>query len=214
MRLNEEISRMKSIMGLILENQSPMEIYVDMGNVLFPSSGNDQVQAGTTEKPTDVMAFQEWVIDTKKDNQILGKYGADGKWGKRTSNAWLKYGEEYKEQNPNSSTTDKNSQNFIGRSLWNYVKSKNPTILTSTGTANPQIKRQNKLKQTKSLGIPEDKVIFVTNGTDKGGYAGRNKILIDDSPENIRAWVNNGGTGILHRSNDQTIKELMKYFKG
>jgi len=213
MRLNEEISRMKSIMGLILENQSPMEIYVDMGNVLFPSSGNDQVQAGTTERPTDVKGFQEWVLNTKKDNQILGKYGADGKWGKRTSNAWLKYGEEYKEQNPNLTTTDKNSQNFIGRSLWNYVKSKNPTILTSTGTVNPQIKRQNKLKQTKSLGIPEDKVIFVTNGTDKGGYAGRNKILIDDSPENIRAWVNNGGTGILHRSNDQTIKELMKYFQ-
>jgi hypothetical protein len=114
-----------------------------MGGVLFPSSSNDQVQVGTTEKPENVMSFQTWVINTKKDNQILGSFGADGKWGKNTSNAWLKYGEEYKKLNPNVKTVSPNSQNFIGSSLWNYVKNQNPFILTSVGNdGNTEQKKQ------------------------------------------------------------------------
>lgn len=55
-------------------------------------------------KPDDVMKFQNWVINTKKDPKILGVFGADGKWGKNTSNAWSKYGEEYEKM-----TTDSNA---------------------------------------------------------------------------------------------------------
>jgi hypothetical protein len=39
--------------------------------------------------------FQNWVIGTKKDKAILGRKGADGKWGENTARAWAKYGNEY-----------------------------------------------------------------------------------------------------------------------
>jgi|LauGreDrversion4_2_1035121.scaffolds.fasta_scaffold95851_4 hypothetical protein len=213
MNLQEQISRIKSMM--MLNENTTYQIYVDMGGVLFPSSSNDQVQAGTTEKPTDVKGFQSWVINTKKDNQILGKYGADGKWGKNTSNAWVKYGEEYKKLNPTAKTTSANSQSFIGSSLWNYIKNQNPFILTSVGNdGNTEQKKQNKLKQTANfLGIPNDRVLFVTNGTDKAQYSGQNKILIDDSPKNTQAWTGKGGVGIEHKNNDETIKMLSQYLQ-
>jgi hypothetical protein len=213
MNLQEQISRIKSMM--MLNENTTYQIYVDMGGVLFPSSSNDQVQAGTTEKPTDVKGFQSWVINTKKDNQILGKYGADGKWGKNTSNAWVKYGEEYKKLNPTAKTTSANSQSFIGSSLWNYIKNQNPFILTSVGNdGNTEQKKQNKLKQTANfLGIPNDRVLFVTNGTDKAQYSGQNKILIDDSPKNTQAWTGKGGVRIEHKNNDETIKMLSQYLQ-
>jgi hypothetical protein len=211
MNLQEQISRMKTMMRL--NENTTYQIYVDMGGVLFLSSSNDEVQVGTTEKPTDVKVFQSWVINSKKDNQILGKYGADGKWGKNTNNAWVKYGEEYKKLNPNVKTTSGNSQSFIGSSLWNYIKNQNPFILTSVGTTNAEQKKQNKLKQTRSLGIPDNRVLFVTNGTDKAQYSGQNKILIDDSPANIRAWTGEKGVGIEHKNNDQTIKMLSQYLQ-
>ena len=68
--LQEQISRMKSMMGVLKEeteqNNNSYTLYVDMGGVLFPSSGNDQVQAGTTERPTDVEGFQEWVMSRER----------------------------------------------------------------------------------------------------------------------------------------------------
>ena len=78
MNLQENIQRIKSMMRLN-ENTTP-QIYVDMGGVLFPSSSNDQVQVGTTEKPENVTSFQTWVINIKKDNhfqfsRILEVYG-------------------------------------------------------------------------------------------------------------------------------------------
>ncbi len=50
--------------------------------------------------PKDIKAFQQWVINTKKDKTILGKggdsgFGDDGRWGKNTNTAWQKYGKEY-----------------------------------------------------------------------------------------------------------------------
>lgn len=48
-----------------------------------------------------IRKFQYYVINTKKDETILGSggnsgYGDDGKWGGKTKAAWDKYGEEYK----------------------------------------------------------------------------------------------------------------------
>jgi hypothetical protein len=194
------------------EQTQPKQIYVDMGNVLFPSSSNDEVQKGTTERPKDTKGFQTWVINTKQDNQILGRYGADGKWGKNTSNAWIKYGEEYKKSNPNSTTQATGQSNFIGADLWNGIKQYNPFILTSTGSGSGgELKKQTKLKQiTDILGLPSDRAIFVTNGVDKAAYAKKNKnnILIDDSDDNITAWNNAGGTGIKHMNNQQTLQTI------
>ena len=210
MNLQENIQRIKEVMNLHESNQQ-MKIYVDMGGVLFPSSSNDEVQRGTTEKPKDVEEFQTWVINTKGDNQILGRYGADGKWGKKTSNAWLKYGEEYKRSNPNSTTQNVGNSNFIGASLWNGLKQHNPMILSSVGSTNAKQKIKNKLNQiSNSLGLPEDRAIFVTSGRDKSNYA-KGNILIDDSPENINAWRAAGGIGILHKNAQSTIGELNRH---
>ena len=43
----------------------------------------------------ELKAFQNWVINVKKDSAILGSAGADGKWGSKSRNAWQKYGKEY-----------------------------------------------------------------------------------------------------------------------
>ena len=72
---------------------------------------------------------------------------------------------------------------------------------------------KNKLKQTRRLNVPDNRVIFVTDGVDKKQESGPNKILIDDSQKNINSWKSAGGIGILHTSNEDTIKQLMKYFQ-
>lgn len=51
-----------------------------------------------SKRPTtksEITKFQNWVINTKKDRTILGRYGADGVWGDFTQNAWDKYGSGY-----------------------------------------------------------------------------------------------------------------------
>lgn len=215
MNLQEQISRIKQVMRLDEQTQ-PKQIYLDMGNVLFPSDSSGQAQQGTTERPKDVRGFQSWVINTKQDNQILGRFGADGKWGKNTSNAWVKYGEEYKKSNPNSTTQSSGQSNFIGADLWNVVKNYNPIILSSTGGGDKgEIKKQNKRdKLTKYLGMkfPDDetngRVIFVTDKTQKQNYSGPNKILIDDDKKTIDEWNSKGGNGIQHISNQQTLQTL------
>ena len=198
----------------INESTESMKIYVDMGGVLFPSGSSDEVQQGTTEKPKDIKGFQGWVINTKKDNQILGGYGADGKWGKNTSNAWVKYGEEYKNSFPDSTTQSAEQSNFIGKNLWSKIKQLNPMILTSTGGGkNKETKIQNKSKQvTNILGLPIDRVIFVDRGSDKASYA-KGNILIDDSEDNINAWESAGGIGILHKDDTSTLSEIGRYYE-
>lgn len=215
MNLQEQITRIRQVMRLDEQTQ-PKQIYLDMGNVLFPSDSSDQPQQGTTERPKDVKGFQSWVINTKQDNQILGSFGADGKWGKNTSNAWVKYGEEYKKSNPNSTTQSSGQSNFIGADLWNFVKNYNPIILSSTGGGeNDEAKKQSKRKNlTDYLGMefPRDekngRVIFVVDKSQKQNYSGPNKILIDDDQKTIDEWNNKGGNGIVHESNQKTLQEL------
>jgi hypothetical protein len=53
-------------------------------------------------KPADVLAFQQWVVNTKGDKTILGKggrsgFGDDGVIGPNTISAWTKYGKEFTE---------------------------------------------------------------------------------------------------------------------
>jgi hypothetical protein len=67
----------------------------------------------TSNRPENVKDFQDWVKDVKNDPEILGPYGADGSWGKFTSRAWEKYGQEYekstkkeKQPTPKSSESD------------------------------------------------------------------------------------------------------------
>ena len=72
---------------------------------------NEQVIKPNTK--SDITKFQNWVINTKKDSTILGRYGADGDWGPKTQNAWGKYGNEYlKSFRSKDNTKPKQSNEF------------------------------------------------------------------------------------------------------
>ena len=63
---------------------------------LYNVSNNTLSEA--TSRPTtynDILKFQNWVLNTIKDKNILGTYGADGKWGKKSQAAWNLYGGRY-----------------------------------------------------------------------------------------------------------------------
>lgn len=55
--------------------------------------------------------------------------------------------------------------------------------------------------------LPKAPAIFCLR-SHKADYANNESILIDDSPENIEAWVKKGGFGILHESAKVTLDAL------
>ena len=63
-------------------------------------SGSSTTSSNPFKTESEVLKFQQWVINTKKDKTILGTggasgYGDDGKWGSKSGTAWDKYGKEY-----------------------------------------------------------------------------------------------------------------------
>ena len=59
-----------------------------------------------------------------------------------------------------------------------------------------------------------DKNVFITatlKGKHKAVYARPDYVLIDDRKDNIEAWTNAGGIGVLHTSAADTIKQLRNY---
>jgi len=106
-----------------------------------------------------------------------------------------------------------------GKILWNYFKKYDPIILSApsrddtskTGKVKwlekniPDLK--NHYVQTKAR-RGGDKVSHVILNNMKYRYAtGPEDILIDDKSKNIRAWEEAGGTGILHKSANDTIQK-------
>lgn len=96
-----------------------------------------------------------------------------------------------------------------GHQLWNFIKDKNPIILTAGATSmtGDRAERGKKIWCARELGNSFE-VIVADHGKDKKYWAAPNHILIDDLEENIRAWRSRGGIGILHRNATQTIAEL------
>jgi len=82
-----------------LDDKKPSETKVFNSPIETPQSS--VVPTSNPFKTSDeVLKFQQWVINTKKDKSILGKggstgYGDDGKWGTNSGIAWDKYGKEY-----------------------------------------------------------------------------------------------------------------------
>lgn len=86
------------------------------------------------DAPQDIKAFQEWVINTKKDTRILGTYGADGKWGPRTQTAWSLYKTEF---NPSLAPTTTTTTTI------NLVKAVADNTSVSYPTVQSMIQQQN-----------------------------------------------------------------------
>jgi len=91
-----------------------------------------------------------------------------------------------------------------GKELWSYIKKYKPTLLSAPSRANSS--RVGKHKWVKQH-LPNTKLILV-DAANKQNYSSFHKLLIDDNSKNIDQWRAKGGTGILHKSANQTISEL------
>jgi hypothetical protein len=91
-----------------------------------------------------------------------------------------------------------------GKQLWNYIKQYNPKLLSAP--SREKSSRTGKQKWVDN-NLPGVKLILA-NAVDKQNYSGENQILIDDREKNIEQWRSKGGTGILHTSTEDTIKQL------
>ncbi len=93
-----------------------------------------------------------------------------------------------------------------GKQLWDYIKSYNPTLLSSPSRADhskmgKRIWRQRNLPSTK---------LILARAANKQNYADPNSILIDDRESNIDQWIKAGGIGVLHTDTASTINKLKK----
>jgi len=98
--------------------------------------------------------------------------------------------------------------------LVDYIKSSGEywEILTATGDVNRQRVAADKYTWIRK-NVDSDVLVTCTiKGKHKAVFAKSNHILIDDRLENIKAWIKAGGIGIYHRSAEQTIQKLTKYF--
>lgn len=87
--------------------------------------------------------------------------------------------------------------------LWSYARRFNPTFLTGL-PAGKDFKEQ-KIRWVGEKFGSEWEVIVLPKALKKN-YSGPNKILIDDTPQNIEQWVSKGGLGVLHEGDvDVTI---------
>jgi len=95
-----------------------------------------------------------------------------------------------------------------GKKMWDYIKKYDPIILSAPS-------RQDESKVGKfdwvKREIPGAHLILRT-AKNKKEFATPNSILIDDLPDNVKAWKDAGGIAIHHTSTDDTIKQL-KYLK-
>ena len=92
-----------------------------------------------------------------------------------------------------------------GKTLWFFIKSYNPVLLTTPALSVKDCKQDKISWKNKELGSDVN-IIFSSTKYD---YASPDSILIDDKKENIDAFTNNGGIGILHTSAEETITQLI-----
>ena len=96
------------------------------------------------------------------------------------------------------------------KQLWKYIKQYDPHILSACpSVCNKDIKViKGKTKWCqKNLKIDPSKVHIVQR-REKKDYASKDVILIDDHSKNIREWEAAGGTGVIHKNVNSTIKQL------
>ena len=91
-----------------------------------------------------------------------------------------------------------------GKKLWNYIKKYNPEILSSPSK---EIESRVGKKKWVNRELP-DVHLILRMPEYKKQYASPEAILIDDRKPNIDDWKGAGGIGILHKSADDTIKQL------
>lgn len=101
-----------------------------------------------------------------------------------------------------------------GKKLWDYIEKYNPVILSSVGNSLISKLGRNGTQGKKEwlkreLGQKFADKALITAGK-KYKFAKSNAILIDDSEKHIKEFKENSGQAILHKSADETIKQLKK----
>lgn len=104
-----------------------------------------------------------------------------------------------------------------GKELWNFIKDKDPYILTSVGQPlnsdrgrnrrigkEMWVKRELGSQYLINMSIVPDKQL-------KANFARHNAVLIDDEKQNIDDFVQAGGIGILHKTAHETIIKLKEF---
>ena len=91
-----------------------------------------------------------------------------------------------------------------GKQLWDYIKTYNPTLLSSPSRSNSS--RMGK-RIWRKRNLPSTKLVLA-QASKKQNYANPDSILIDDRASNVDQWVKAGGIGILHINTASTINKL------
>ncbi|KKH47698.1 hypothetical protein [Methanosarcina sp. 1.H.A.2.2] len=107
-----------------------------------------------------------------------------------------------------------------GKELHGFLNSSglHPTILSALPTPDRKIALVNARKGKiewlkKELGTPYANNAILCFRPEKALQSGTSRVLIDDNSDNIREWEEAGGTAILHKSTDRTIRCLSKTIK-
>lgn len=90
-----------------------------------------------------------------------------------------------------------------GKKLWSIIRVFYPTLLTSPGKFVYAIHGKGAWVRKE---LPGTQLFFSNN---KDDYAERDAVLIDDMEKNIIPWREAGGIGILHRSAENTERQLL-----
>ncbi len=81
-------------------------------------------------------------------------------------------------------------------------------ILTAAGVINRELVVFDKNEWIREHVSPSVVVTCTMTGSQKGMFAIKGSVLIDDRQKNLDAWEKHGGIGILHTSAEDTIAQL------
>jgi len=92
--------------------------------------------------------------------------------------------------------------------LWEATRDLEPIFLT--GAPSNKVFQEQKREWVARIFGPEF-VVHVVPRKLKADYSGPHKVLIDDTPDNIEAWIARGGYGILHEGDHaSTVRALQE----
>ena len=86
-------------------------------------------------------------------------------------------------------------------------------ILTAAGVINRELVVFDKNEWIREHVSPSVVVTCTMTGSQKGMFAIKGSVLIDDRQKNLDAWEAHGGIGILHTSAEDTINQLKELRK-
>lgn len=95
-----------------------------------------------------------------------------------------------------------------GKDLWEVISKYNPILLSAPSRSNDSRVGKFDWVERELPGVE----LILRSASRKREFAAPNHILIDDRPDNIQGWIEDGGEGILHTSAIDTLKTLKEKY--